>query len=262
MKHDYVMKIEKLNWSYNDEPLFEDFTVDIKKNKFISIIGPNGSGKTTLLTYLLRALPLQKKTLYYPKGDASTYSQKEVAHLVSYVPQSSRIEYDFTVFECVAMARYSYHSCFTQLQLEDIEIINRAIETVGLTQYRHRYATDISGGEYQRMLIARALAQKADVLLLDEPVSHLDIHHQVEILTLLRHLVDSENVSVVSVLHDLNAVSAFSDEVILLDKGKIVSSGVVEDVLVKEHIERVYKVSLDFSINSETKKIVISPRWK
>lgn len=262
IKDNDVMFVKDLNWGYNDESLFKNFSVHIKRNKFISIIGPNGSGKTTLLKHLLRVLPLQKETLFYPKGDAVHYTQKEVAHLVSYVPQSSRIEYDFTLFECVAMARYSYHSRFTQLQPEDIEIINDAIETVGLTQYKHRYATDISGGEYQRMLIARALAQRAQVLLLDEPVSHLDIHHQVEILTLLRSLVDNDKVSVVSVLHDLNAVSAFSDEVILLNEGKIVSSGDVKDVLVKEHIEKVYKVSLDFSIHPITQKVMMSPKWK
>jgi len=259
---DDVMLVQNLNWGYNEEPLFEDFSVHIPSFKFISIIGPNGSGKTTLLKYLLRILPIQKNSLFYPKGDAVHYNQREIAHLVSYVPQSSRIEYDFTLFECVAMARYSYHTHFSQLKAEDVEIINEALETVGLTQYAHRYATDVSGGEYQRMLIARALAQKSKVLLLDEPVSHLDIHHQVEILTLLRSLVDNQQVTVVSVLHDLNAVSAYSDEVILLDKGKIVSSGNVEEVLIKENIESVYKVSLDFSFHPDTHKVVISPKWK
>ena len=262
IKPDDVMFVKNLTYGYNDEPLFKDFSVHIPKKKFISIIGPNGSGKTTLLKHLLRVLPLQKDSLYYPKGDAIHYNQKQIAHLVSYVPQSSRIEYDFTLFECVAMARYSYHTRFSHLQGEDINIINQALETVGLIQYAQRLATDVSGGEYQRMLIARALAQKSSVLLLDEPVSHLDIHHQVEILTLLRSLVDSESVSVVSVLHDLNAVSAYSDEVILLNEGKIVSSGSVEEVLIKENIESVYKVDLDFSVHSETKKVMISPRWK
>ncbi len=257
-----VMYVKGLNWGYSDEPLFTDFSVHIQKNKFISIIGPNGSGKTTLLKHLLKVLPLQKNTLFYPKGDAVHYSQKEVAHLVSYVPQSSRMEYDFSIFECVAMARYSYHTHFTQLKREDFEIINDAIETVGLTPFTHRYATDVSGGEYQRMLIARSLAQHSNVLLLDEPVSHLDIHHQVEILTLLRRLVDEKNVTVVSVLHDLNAVSAYSDEVILLNEGKIVKSGKAEEVLLKENIEEVYKVALDFSFHPDTHNVVISPRWK
>ncbi|NCB02267.1 MAG: ABC transporter ATP-binding protein [Spirochaetia bacterium] len=258
---DDVMYVNSLHWGYNNVPLFENFSLHIPSHKFISIIGPNGSGKTTLLKHLLRVLPIEKNVLFYPKGDAVLYSQKEIAHLASYVPQTSKVEYDFTLFECVAMARYSYHNRFSLLSSEDTDIIKGAIETVGLTQFSTRYATDLSGGEYQRMLIARALAQNAQVLLLDEPVSHLDIHHQVEILNLLRDLVDTKQVSVVSVLHDLNAVSAYSDEVILLNQGDIVSSGKVEEVLIKEHIEKVYRVSLEFSTHPVTKKIIIHPKW-
>ncbi len=256
-----IMAIEKLDFGYSDVPLFSEFSLNIHKNKFISIIGPNGSGKTTLLKHLLRVIPVKPHTLYYPKGDATHYSQKEIAHLASYVPQASRMEFEFTLFECVAMARYSHNNRFSLLSVEDVEIIEDAIETVGLTQLTEHLATNLSGGEYQRMLIARSLAQNSSVLLLDEPVSHLDIHHQVEILNLLKDLVETKKVSVISVLHDLNAVSAYSDEVILLHEGKIVSSGTVEEVLTKEIIEKVYKVELEVTYDSDRKRMTINPKW-
>ena len=140
-----VMYVKNLDFSYSQVPLFKNFSIHLHKNTFISIIGPNGSGKTTLLKHLLRVLPLKPGTLYYPHGDAQQYSQKEIAHLASYVPQVSRMEYDFTLFECVAMARYSHNSRFSLLSKEDIEIIEDAIDTVGLMRYKNHAATDLSG---------------------------------------------------------------------------------------------------------------------
>jgi iron complex transport system ATP-binding protein len=257
-----IIYIKDLTWSYHDKPLFTDVSAHIKKGKFISIIGPNGSGKTTLLKLCMRLLPLPRHSIYYPKGDAFHYTQKELAHLISYVPQQSRIEYEFTVFECVAMARYSYNNRFSPLSAEDAKIVEESIEALGLSHLKDRSSTELSGGEYQRMLIARALAQQSSVMVLDEPVSHLDIHHQVEILSLLKSLVETKGITIICVLHDLNAVSHYSDEVMLLDSGTIVAHASPVEVLRKELIESVYKVKLSVLYDSDQRRTIVTPQWK
>ncbi len=262
MQENEIIYIKDLTWSYHEKPLFNDVSAHIKRGKFVSIIGPNGSGKTTLLKLCMRLLPPPRHSIYYPKGDAIHYTQKELAHLISYVPQQSRIEYEFTVFECVAMARYSYNNRFSPLSVEDKEIIDESIEALGLTHLKRRSATELSGGEYQRMLIARSLAQQSSVMVLDEPVSHLDIHHQVEILSLLKSLVEVKGITIICVLHDLNAVSHYSDEVMLLDSGSIVAHASPREVLQKELIESVYKVRLSLLYDEAQKRTIVTPQWK
>ncbi|MDD2296693.1 MAG: ABC transporter ATP-binding protein [Sphaerochaetaceae bacterium] len=257
-----VGSIRNLNWSYRDKPLFTNVSTDFPSGAFISIIGPNGSGKTTLLRHFLRILPSPKGTIILPDGDLQDYQQIDLAKHISYVPQQSRLEYDFTVYECIAMGRYAHGGRFSTLTNDDHLLITKAMEAMELTQLEKRLATELSGGEYQRMLIARALAQQSSVILLDEPVSHLDVHNQREILSLLRCLVEQKITTVVCVLHDLNAVSAFSDLVIMMDSGKIVAEGSVEEVLTKERIEEVYKVSVELHYTSPSKPPLVMPKWR
>ena len=262
MDPDDIIFVKDLTWSYHQKPLFNHVSAHIKKGKFLSVIGPNGSGKTTLLKLLMRLLPVPGQSIYYPDGDVIHYNQKQLARLISYVPQQSRIEYEFSLFECVAMSRYSYTDRFSPLSPEDIRIIDESIDALGLSDLRTRSATELSGGEYQRMLIARSLAQQSNVIVLDEPVSHLDIHHQVEILSLLRTLVDEKGKTIICVLHDLNAVSYFSDEVMLLDDGIIISHGKPETVLQRNTIENVYKARLSIVSDEKHDRMIISPLWK
>ncbi len=260
MNNSLVGQIKNLNWAYRNKPLFENLEIDLPKGVFISIIGPNGSGKTTLLRHLLRLLSTKKETIIYPKGDILNYSQKELARYISYVPQKNRLEYDFTVYEVVSMARYSHLKNLQSLTKEDHLIINNALNAMKIESLANHLATELSGGEYQRMLIARALAQQAAVILLDEPVSHLDLYNQKEILKLLRELVDESKATVITVLHDLNAVSTFSDLVVMLNEGKIVATGSVAEVLTKEKIKEVYQV--DVNLMENNKRPIILPRWE
>jgi len=257
-----IIYVKDLTWSYREKPLFSHISTHIKEGEFLSIIGPNGSGKTTLLKLLLRLLPVPSSSIYFRNKDITHYHQKELAHLISYVPQKSRIEYEFTLFECVAMARYSYTNRFTPLTNEDIKIVKESIDALGLSDLCTRSATELSGGEYQRMLIARALAQQSSVIALDEPVSHLDIHHQVEILSLLKHLVEEKGKTIICVLHDLNAVSYFSDEVMHLNTGNIVSHGIPQHVLNKKVIEEVYQARVSLIPDATQKRMIVSPLWK
>ncbi|HLW21805.1 MAG TPA: ABC transporter ATP-binding protein, partial [Sphaerochaetaceae bacterium] len=174
----------------------------------------------------------------------------------------SRLEYDFTVYECVAMGRYAHGDRLSVLQETDHRIIKEALSSMALSHLSNRISTELSGGEYQRMLIARALAQQSKVILLDEPVSHLDIHNQREILRLLRSLVDRNVATVICVLHDLNAVGAFSDLVVMMRSGVIVAEGTAHEVLTKERIESVYRIEADLEMDKATGRPIILPRWR
>ncbi|PKL11540.1 MAG: hypothetical protein CVV52_13475 [Spirochaetae bacterium HGW-Spirochaetae-8] len=257
-----VISVQHLTWSYRDKPLFSSLDAEFPKASFISIVGPNGCGKTTLLRHILRLLPVPDRTVQVFGQDVKSYSQRSLAHTLSYVPQQGGLEYDFTVAECVAMGRYSHSSRFSLLSEEDHTKIEQAMEKMGITYLKHRMATEISGGEFQRMVIARALAQDAKAILLDEPVSHLDPRNQRDILRLLRSLVDEHSATVVCVLHDLNAVSAFSDWVIMLKEGEIVASGPPVQVLTSAKIEEVYHIEVDIHVSESDGSRTIMPRWR
>lgn len=168
MTNRMVGEIRNLNWSYRGNPLFTRLSTTFPGGAFISIIGPNGSGKTTLLRHMLRILPSPRDSIIFPDGDVHHYSQQALARHVSYVPQQSRIEYDFTVYECVAMGRYSHGGRLSVLGRDNHTVIMDALRAMDMIELSDHLATELSGGEYQRMLIARALAQQAKVILLDE----------------------------------------------------------------------------------------------
>jgi iron complex transport system ATP-binding protein len=233
----------------------------LPEDAFISIVGPNGSGKTTLLRNLLGILEPSQGTIELFGRELDTYSRKEMARKASYVPQTSRLEYDFSVYECVAMGRYAHGGRLSVLSGEDHHLIEDALEAMEMSILSDRLATELSGGEYQRMLIARALAQQSEIILLDEPVSHLDIHNQREILRLLRGLVDRKIATVVCILHDLNAVSAYSDRVVMMREGAIVAEGTVREVLTKARIESVYRIEVEIASIGDADKPLILPCW-
>ncbi len=261
MNPKYAAKVTDISWSYRNKPLFRNLHTKLPQQSFISIVGPNGSGKTTLLRHLLGIFEPSVGTVSLFDKDLRQYNQKELARNASYVPQTSRLEYDFTVFDCVAMGRYAHGGKLSILTAEDCTIIEQSLQAMEMEHLSSRLATELSGGEYQRMLIARALAQQAKVIFLDEPVSHLDIHNQREILRLLRALVDQKIATVVCVLHDLNAVSAYSDLVIMMRSGIIVAEGAVTKVLTKERIESVYRIEVDVVTTQREGKPLILPRW-
>ncbi len=254
-----IITIKNLVHSYHLKKLFDNLSLQLPKHTFISIVGPNGSGKTTLLRHLIRSLPTEKDKIFLMDQDISFYTQKELARNLSYVPQQSKLEYDFTVYEVVAMGRYPYQKPLNLPSTEDHKIVNESLKAMKIEHLKDQNGTQLSGGEFQRMLIARALAQDSPLILLDEPVSHLDVHNQKEILNLLRNLVDSNKTTVITVLHDLNAVSAFSDLVVMMDQGKIVSEGKVNEVLTAQKIEEIYKVKVRVENNNERPTIL--PIW-
>lgn len=258
----YPIKINNLNCTLGNEQILYNINLKIEKHKFYSIIGPNGSGKTTLLKNISKALEPDKNTIFIEEKDIRELKNKELAKKIAYVPQNTQIDFDFPVMDLVLMGRAPYLKNFQNESSTDIDIVKNAMKLTNTWYLKDRNINDISGGERQRVLIARALAQQTDILLLDEPISNLDIHHQISVLDTIKTLNIEKNITVVTVLHDLSIAAQYSDYLILMDKGKLQAQGIPEDVLTAENIKKVYDMDILILKNPITQKPYIIPVGK
>ncbi len=234
------LKVDRLHFSYTDDEVLCGITGEFYEGTFYSIVGPNGSGKTTFLKLLAGINTDYTGEIKLFGDDMITLTNKGIACRLSFVPQMFNIQYAFTVEEVIAMGRYPYRNRFSAMTKEDRRAIETAIEETNLGSLRHRYVDALSGGELQRVIIARAIAQDTDIILLDEPISHLDIHYQHEIVVLLKRLCRERNKTVVAVLHDLNVTMNHCDHIFLLKDGVIAIQGEPKKVLTPEAIKKVY----------------------
>ena len=227
--------------------ILDDVSFQVYEGEVLGVVGPNGSGKTSLLKVLARLLnPVEGRIDLFGR-DLASMPQREVACLVGVVPQDTYSLFPFTVAETVLMGRFPHQPRSRWAgglgweSREDVAIAQQAMMTMDIVQLAHRVVTDLSGGERQRTVIARALAQTPKVLLLDEPTAFLDLHHQVEICSVLRRLRDERGLTVVLVSHDLNLVSQYCDRILLMDRGRIVRLGGPDEVIEPDVLESVYR---------------------
>lgn len=235
-----ILDLETVSFRYDRELVLDDVSLKVGEGEFVSIIGPNGSGKTTLLLLMDGILRPEKGKVKLKGRGLSELSRRSVAKLVAVVPQETPLTFPFSAREVVLMGRTPHLPVFGFESGSDFEIAARAMEMTDTAQFAGRSIGSLSGGERQRVLIARALAQQAEIMLLDEPTAFLDIRHQVEIFELVRTLREKQLLTVVTVTHDINLASLYSDRIVLLKGGKIFSEGRPEDVLTSEKIEAVY----------------------
>ncbi|PYG89077.1 iron complex transport system ATP-binding protein [Ruminiclostridium sufflavum DSM 19573] len=234
-----------------------NFTVE--KGKFYSIIGPNGSGKTTLLRTIAAAVKPESGELLIDNISVCGLKEKELARKLSYVSQNTNSDVDFNVLDYVLMGRYPYLGLLQREGENDLAYARRSMEITNTWYLREKKLDEISGGERQRVVAARALTQDTPIILLDEPISQLDIHHQVELMDTLDSMVEKHGITVVAVLHDLNMASQYSDFIILINKGKAVKCGSPDEVLSKDIILEVYDMEVQILKNPETDKPLIIP---
>lgn len=239
---------------YGNIEILKGLTFSIDPGDFIGIIGPNGSGKSTLLRTATKVLKPFKGEIYLEKEKLKDVSLKEMARLVAVVPQDTLFMFPFKVLDVVLMGRIPYISRLGFESREDLKIAFEALEYVDAIHLRDRFIDELSGGERQRVIIARALAQKPRILFLDEPTTHLDISHQIEIFSLLKNLNRESGLTVVAILHDLNLASLYCDELILLSEGKIRKHGTPNEVLDYRIIEEVYKTQVVVKENPLTSR--------
>ncbi|RMH08823.1 MAG: ABC transporter ATP-binding protein [Nitrospirae bacterium] len=228
-------------------PVLQDLTFQIQAGEILGVVGPNGSGKSTLLKLLARVLvPTGGRIELYGQC-LMTFTQQAVARQVAYVPQEIQQIFPFTVEEMVLMGRYAHVQGGGILHWEsaqDYRIVEQALKDLDITHLRHKVIGEVSGGERQRVLLARALAQQPRVLLLDEPTAFLDLQHQRDIIRILQQLNQTEGMTVVVVSHDLNLVSQFCHRLLLLYEGRMVRLENPEQVLCHHVLESVYHCPL------------------
>jgi iron complex transport system ATP-binding protein len=249
-----LLKINKISAGYYQEDIIRELSLDINQDDFIGIIGPNGSGKTTLLRLATRVLYPREGEVSFQGKNILDIDLKEFCRKIAFVAQDVSLSFPFTVMELVLMGRIPH---LKRLQFEtkkDIEIAEYALSITDTLHLKEKRIDELSAGERQRVIIARALTQEPVLLFLDEPTAHLDIGHQIQILDLLKRLNRCNDLTIVTVLHDLNLASAYCNRIALLDKGIIFKEGIPEEVLTYQNIEAVYKTVVLVDKNKITGK--------
>ena len=239
------LHVENLCCSYENQSVLSNLNLKAHHQQFVGIIGPNGSGKSTLLKAVYRALKPKSGEIRLDETPLRVMSYKESAQKMAAVGQENELPFDFRVEEIVQMGRYPAKRFFDNDTVEDYQLVAEALEQLGITHLAQRNFQHLSGGEKQRVLIARALAQNTDLLLLDEPTNHLDIHYQLEIFELLSRLP----LTVVSAIHDLNIAAMYCDYLYVMESGEILTSGNPGDVLTKETLQQVFQVHAEIKIH-------------
>ncbi|GIM28173.1 iron ABC transporter ATP-binding protein [Clostridium polyendosporum] len=233
--------IENLQYQKGTNQILKGLTTSFNSGKFYSIVGPNGSGKTTFLKNIIKYLMPSQGKLKVEGMELGKIRAKDLASKINYVPQNTIMELDFTCFDMVMMGRSHKLKTFQKESKEDIEATFSAMELTDTLHLKDKFITEISGGERQRVILARAIAQDGKCIILDEPLSHLDINHQLSVLKHLNKLKNNGK-TIITVLHDLNLALMYSEEIILMNNGKIFSSGRAKDVITPENIKQVYGV--------------------
>lgn len=241
MKKD--ISIENITFSYglSEENLLDGINLNIEKGKFIGILGPNGCGKSTLLKVILKYLNPKEGIIKIENKELKEYTQSELAEILSFVPQKSSLTMPLTVEDVVYMGRVPYmKNKWTGFDREDREKVEKIMQMLKIDKFKNRVIFSLSGGEFQRVLLARALAQNTNIMLLDEPTSALDMNYALEIMKLTSYFVQNESLTAVMVLHDLNLASMYCDSIILLKNGKIAYEGTPKELFRPEILEEIY----------------------
>jgi len=253
----YSIRAQNLHAGYGTIEIVKSVSCTFAPGTFTGIIGPNGSGKTTLLRTFSRVIPASGILLLDGKP-VSDYTPAELGMALGFVPQDEGRPFPYTVIQVVLMARYARTSRFAALVPEDYARCHRALAETGVSHLADRSIRTLSGGEWQRVLIARALAQDTKVLLLDEPTSHLDLSHQSDILTLMRRLAGSGS-TIVGVFHDLNLAALYCDRLIMIQHGQLVADGTPAQVLTPQKIREVYGADVVTSCHPATGRTFLMP---
>ena len=241
-----IIKIENLNFSYNKKKILKNINLEISENKFIGILGPNGCGKTTLLKNILGYLKGESGKIFLNRKEVSEYSQKEKAKVISFVPQKSQMISPVTVEEFVIMGRLPYlKNSLSGYSKEDKETAFKYIEELGLEKFIKRSILTLSGGEFQKVLLARAFTQETKIVLLDEPTSALDLNHALEIMERVKKFTVQKKITAAGVFHDLNLAAMFCDEIILMKEGTVFAEGTPKEVFTKENMKEIYNLECE-----------------
>jgi len=251
-----VISVNDLKYTYGETAVLDGVTLSLRKGEVLGILGPNGCGKTTLLKNLNRNLSPHGGVVTLDGADLEGMSKKAIARKVGVVPQSNEIRFAFTVREIVAMGRMPFQESFRGHSSKDLEIIEDAIRRTGLESMADRSISTMSGGERQRAIIARAMAQTPEIVLMDEPTLHLDINMQFEVLDLITRLSRENGLTVVMVSHDLPMVARYCDRLLLIHDHKVFAEGSLDEVLTVENMRTVFGVEAELETDARGARTV------
>jgi iron complex transport system ATP-binding protein len=239
--------------------ILKEVSLDVREGSVLAVVGPNGSGKSTLLRALAGLWRVHEGSVLLSGRSLDTLRRAEVAREITYVPQESQFEFDFTVREIVLMGRYAHRGRFDRETSEDHKAADDALRRADVAHLAERSVLRLSGGEKQRVLIARSLATRARILLLDEPTANLDVDHSLDVLALCRSLADDGH-AVAIATHDLNSVYRFADHVALMESGKLISLGPPAEVLTPDNLKRTFKVESEALAGSDGTPVLLFHR--
>ncbi len=243
------IRIQDTSFSYGDTPILKDLSCTFSHGKFHAVLGPNGSGKTTLLDIISGFTPSKTGSIQIGQTKVTDLTKRELAKAIALVAQNYGINFPFTVSEVVLMGRHPYIDRFSHPSGEDRDRAGEAMALTGISHMKHRKITELSGGEKQRCIFARALCQDTPVLLLDEAFSNMDINHTLQLLGLLKTEVLNRKKTIIAVLHDLNLAAGWSDSMVFLKNGKIIAQGDTASVFTRENIQSVFNVDAKVEFN-------------
>lgn len=242
-----MLEVSNVSFSYRGAfEVLRNVDAGFEEGKLYVLVGPNGSGKTTLLNCIAQNLDGYTGEILISGKNIKSMGGRERSRYISYVPQSTNIDFDFTAMEIVLMGRSPYIGFFGNESKDDIEITEECMRKTGVYHLRDKNIKEISGGERQRVLISRALCQNAPIMLLDEPSSSLDIYHELNVMDILKDIVKEKGSTVICVMHDLNTAARYADHLFLMSNGKIVAEGNAKEVFKSENLESVYSVKSEF----------------
>ncbi|MBM4081278.1 MAG: heme ABC transporter ATP-binding protein [Planctomycetes bacterium] len=247
-----MIEVSQLTFSYNLRPVLDGVELTVGRGEFVGLLGPNGSGKTTLLRLLSRVLRPKSGRVCIEGRDLAHMPQAEIARIVAVVPQETALVFPFTVAEVVLMGRSPHLGLLAFEREKDVEIARQAMAQTDTLSFADRYLHELSGGEKQGVIIARALAQEPKILLLDEPTAFLDIKHQISVYELLVRLNRECGLTILAVSHDLNLAAQYCQRLVLLKQGKVFAGGPPAQVVTAENIRQVYEAEVTVEKNPRT----------
>lgn len=253
MEKNSEVKIENLSFSYNlnEKKLLEKINITVNKGEFIGILGPNGCGKSTLLKLILKYLKNEVGIIKILNKNVNEYTQKELSKILGFVPQKSGISMGITVEELIYMGRVPHiKNKWNGFSEEDKNKVNEIIKMLNLNKFKNRQIFSLSGGEFQRVLLGRVLAQETKIILLDEPTSALDMNYALEMMKLTLEYVKTKKITAIMVLHDLNLASMYCDSIIFLKNGNVMYRGTPKELYRKEIFEEIYGFSCEIVENN------------
>ncbi|MDN4495213.1 ABC transporter ATP-binding protein [Ureibacillus aquaedulcis] len=237
-----MIEIKGLTKRFGNKPVVEDVSIKIQPGAITSFIGPNGAGKSTLLSMVSRLLDADTGEVLLDKNDVKKWKSDEFAKRVSILKQANFLNVRLTIRELVSFGRYPYSK--GRLTIEDEQSVDQAIEYMNLTDMQDKFLDELSGGQKQRAFIAMVIAQDTEYILLDEPLNNLDMKHSVQIMKILRKLVDDLGKTVVIVLHDINFASVYSDNIVALKNGRVVKDGPTNEIINSEALREIYDMNI------------------